>query len=389
MWAVQFGYRQSPKTVSICGERGVFSASGIEGLCQLRQQSARLRQVFCQEPRVVVFCDAYRTTCICLLVLAVTGCEFQVDSESSPSESVTTANSPEQPQTLPQVVAVAGIPLVKIRAGEFLMGSPGVDPADRYSVGEVPVHRVRISRDFYLGKHEITVGQFRQFVNATGFKTEVERNGLGANSLNLETGSIQQLASTVWHSPGFSQSENHPVVCVSWYDAVAFCEWLSVETKRTLRLPTEAEWEYACRSGRQAKFFTGDDPYSLEGFTNMGDTTLLAEFSLAGGTAPWSDGSAFPCQVGMFKPNAFGLYDMHGNVGEWCQDWYSNDYYQNSPDTDPTGPASPSKATPWHSVRGGSWFNSAHSCRASGRHDAIETAPSTTNGFRIVMEIIP
>ena len=333
-------------------------------------------------------CNNLKTTgMFCLIVLVPIGCDSSNHSDTAAAPRIKQPNEVLQAVSEPPTIEYNGITLIRIPAGEFLMGATRVDPADPYSVGEVPAHRVRISNNFYLGQCEVTVGQFRKFVGSTGYKTEVEQNGRGANSLDLNSGDIQQLPVTVWHSPGFMQSEDHPVVCVSWNDAVAFCEWLSVDSGYTFRLPTEAEWEYACRAGQQTKFSTGDDPYSLEGFTNMADQTLLAVFPLAGGTAPWYDGTAYSCKIGSFNANQFGLHDMHGNVGEWCHDWYSPDYYQQSPDADPTGPAEPSEMHPWHAVRGGSWFNSAHSCRASGRHDAIETAPSTTNGFRVLREV--
>lgn len=288
------------------------------------------------------------------------------------------------PKNLLSSIEIGGIALQRIAAGEFVMGAVPGDDVSQYTIGEHPRHRVAISRDFYLSRFETTVGQFREFVDATDYQTEVERSGLGANSLNHETGEVQQLPTTTWRSPGFAQTDDHPVICVSWYDAIAFCEWLSTTHQRRFRLPTEAEWEYSCRAGSDTRYSTGDNPMSLQGHANVGDQTLLKNFSLAGGTAPWSDGFAYTAEVGKFLANNFGVYDMHGNVGEWCQDWYSSDFYQQSPTVDPNGPATP---TMWHSVRGGSWYNAAFSCRSSGRHDAIETAPSTTNGFRVLLEL--
>ncbi|MEO2017902.1 MAG: formylglycine-generating enzyme family protein [Fuerstiella sp.] len=269
---------------------------------------------------------------------------------------------------------------MRICAGSFVMGAVAGEPVDEYSRCEHPAHTVTISRDFFLGRNEVSVGQFRQFVESTGYVTEAEQLKVGANSLNLQTGAVQQLSETVWHEPGFPQTDDHPVVCVSWNDAHAFCGWLSQTNNATFRLPTEAEWEYACRAGTQTKYYTGSDPASLRGHANFRDAALQDVFQLAEAIAPWSDGSAFTSPVGRFSPNAFGLLDMHGNVGEWCQDWYSSAHYTVVSATDPTGPPQP---TAWHAVKGGSWYNSAHSCRCSGRHDGIETAASTTNGFRV------
>ena len=262
------------------------------------------------------------------------------------------------------------------------MGAVSGEPVDEYSRCEYPAHKVTITKEFFLARHEVSVGQFRQFVESTGYATEAEYLKLGSNSLNLQTGAVQQLSETVWHDPGFPQTDDHPVVCVSWNDAHAFCGWLSQTNKATFRLPTEAEWEYACRAGTRTKYCTGSDAASLRGHANFRDASLQDVFQLAKAIAPWSDGSAFTSAVGQFSPNAFGLHDMHGNVGEWCQDWYSSESYTDSSATDPTGPPQP---TAWRAVKGGSWYNSAHSCRCSGRHDGIETAASTTNGFRVCM----
>ena len=313
---------------------------------------------------------------ICLLLIV--GCnQLDVDTADWPAKKIESGGvSPTETQD------VSGITFVKIPAGSFVMGAVSGEPVDEYSRCEFPAHKVTITRNFFLARHEISVGQFRKFVESTEYVTEAEHSERGANSLNLQTGAVQQLPETVWHDPGFPQTDDHPVVCVSWNDANAFCGWMSQTNKATFRLPTEAEWEYACRAGTQTKYFTGSDAASLRGHANFRDASLQGVFPIAKAVAPWSDGSAFTSAVGRFSANAFGLHDMHGNVGEWCQDWYSSEYYAASPATDPTGPPQP---TAWRAVKGGSWYNSANSCRCSGRHDGIETAASTTNGFRVCL----
>jgi formylglycine-generating enzyme required for sulfatase activity/serine/threonine protein kinase len=186
-----------------------------------------------------------------------------------------------------------GMKLVLIPAGAFLMGSPDGD--DQAEEDEKPRHRVRITRRFYLGATEVTRGQFRRFVDEASYQTN-----------------------TGWQNPGFEQTDEHPVVNVSWKDAVAFCEWLSRKEGVTYRLPTEAEWEFACRAGTTTRFSTGDDPKGLAAVGNIG----------RGGTVA----------VGRYKANAWGLFDMHGNVSEWCSDAYAADYYERSPVDDPPGP---------------------------------------------------
>ncbi len=277
---------------------------------------------------------------------------------------------------------LAEIEFANIPAGSFMMGASDFQPVNQYNACERPAHEIVLTKSFSMSRHEITVRDFRRFVDATNYATEAELSGIGCNSLNLVDGNIQRLSTTIWSSPGFPQTDSHPVVCVSWNDATAYCEWLTTQIGRHVRLPTEAEWEYCCRAGTTSRFSPGELWSSLQGYCNLGDQSLLKAFSLAGGTADWDDGCEFTCRVGSFRQNAFGLFDMHGNVGEWCLDWFSAKYYSQSPRQNPTGPESP---TQWRSVRGGSWYNSPESCRCSGRHDGIETMASTTNGFRVVI----
>ena len=128
------------------------------------------------------------------------------------------------------------------------------------------------------------------------------------------------------------------MVNVSWNDAVAFCKWLSRKEGKSYRLPTEAEWEYACRAGTTTRYHSGDDPETLAKVANVADATAKAKFPAWKWTIKASDGYVFTAPVGQFKPNAFGLYDMHGNARQWCADWYGGDYYGKSPVDDPNRP---------------------------------------------------
>jgi len=283
--------------------------------------------------------------------------------------------APGQPR-----LELQGLAFVRIPPGEFRMGSADWQ---RYGVAgrvEQPQHRVRITRGFYLSAHEVTRKAFQRFVDDTGYQTEAERDGDGCNGLDPTNGNVVRRSEFVWRHPGFPQTADHPVVCVSWTDAREFCRWMARQTGYGVRLPTEAEWEYACRAGRDTRFETGDAPHSLRGSANLADVALRRRFVLADWSADWDDGHAFTAPVARFRPNALGLYDMHGNVGEWCADWYDADYYSRSTTDDPRGPDSP---TACHVVRGGSWYNSALACRAANRHDGLPTARSQTNGFRI------
>ncbi len=217
---------------------------------------------------------------------------------------------------------------------------------------------MRITRPFYLGTYHVTRGQFRQFVADTGYKTDAEigykgrkPGGTGWDPDKKEFDSGEKYS---WRNAGFEQTDEHPVVNVSWGDAVAFCTWLSKKESKAYRLPTEAEWEYACRAGTTTRYYSGDDPETLAKVGNVADATLKEKVPIWNDIIKASDGYAFTAPVGKFKPNAFGLYDMHGNAWQWCADWYGGKYYLlsvPSPANDPTGPDSGDGRV----LRGGSW----------------------------------
>jgi hypothetical protein len=210
-------------------------------------------------------------------------------------------------------------------------------------------HAVEITMPFYLGKYTVTRGQFRRFVEDRDYKTEAEKAG----------------DNRTWRAVGyFNQTDEHPVVDVTWNDARNFCDWLGDQTGKKYRLPTEAEWEHSCRAGTTTAFYNGDDEDKLSEVARV-------HKELEGGTAP----------VGRYKPNAFGLYDMHGNVWQWCQDWYGEDYYKDSPRQNPQGP----DAGLLHVYRGGAYGDEPRLCRAAYRR--LGSAPSRCNmsiGFRVV-----
>ena len=152
------------------------------------------------------------------------------------------------------------------------------------------------------------------------------------------------------------------MVNVNWNDAMAFCQWLSLKEGKTYRLPTEAEWEYACRAGTTTRYSSGDDPETLAKAGNVADAAAKAKFPALFRTIKASDGYVFTAPVGSFRPNAFGLYDMHGNAWQWCADWYGDNYYAVSPVDDPTG----AEAKYYCVLRGGAWdFGPLHSRSAS------------------------
>jgi formylglycine-generating enzyme len=286
-----------------------------------------------------------------------------------------------------------GMKLILIPHGRFQMGSPPEEKG-RYD-GEGPQHEIEISKDFYLGKFAVTRDQFRKFVDDTGYKTEAEKDGKGGWGFD-ETkdgkGGMPQKTSYHWRQTGFEQTDDHPVVNVSWNDAQAYCAWLSRKEGKPYRLPAEAEWEYACRAGTTTRYYSGDEDGSLRLVANIADRSLAAKWDHTGlhnpefkkvliawlGEVSWNDGYPFTAPVGKFRPNAWGLYDMHGNVFQWCSDW-SEDYRRGAK-VDPQGPDHGTS----RAVRGGSWLDYPRYCRSAYRGALEPTDHWHAVGFRVV-----
>lgn len=274
----------------------------------------------------------------------------------------------------PAITNSIGMQLAWVPAGEFVMGST---TTKEFIDADERAHWVRISRPFYLGMHEVTVEQFRQFIEATGYKTDGERGS--AQSLGFSGSELQfDLGPYTWRNPGFPQSDNHPVVLVSWNDANEFCRWLSRQEKKTYRLPTEAEWEWACRAGTTTRFSCGNEESTLPEVANIHTVQPKAD----GSSICWGEGFLFTLPVGTFRPNPFRLYDMHGNVQEWCADWYEREYYAESPKTDPTGPSTGTQ----RAVRGGSYHVMPWHARAANRSGGTPSYRYHDLGFRVVCD---
>jgi formylglycine-generating enzyme required for sulfatase activity/WD40 repeat protein len=278
---------------------------------------------------------------------------------------------------LPPLVNSIGMKLMPIPPGRFFMGSPPDEPGQsRYTAHEGPQHEVVLTRPFYLGMHEVTVGQFKAFVKETGYQTVAEKEG-GAQRLSPDGSSWQMDPGTNWRKPGFEQTDEHPVVYVSYWDVLAFSAWLSKKEGQTYGLPTEAQWEYACRAGTTTAYYNGADPEKQAEIGNVADGTLKKRFPKRP-TIAAEDGYVFTAPVGKFRANAFGLYDMLGNVDEWCQDWCDNDGYRLADNQDPQGPATSGLG---RVARGGSWWE--HSCRAALRAGWMPGVRSSCLGFRV------
>ena len=327
--------------------------------------------------------------CVCLLLLAAI---------THSAEAWSRSGKKEKPAS-PSITNSLGMKLALIHKGEFEMGSHLL-----FMASEQPWHTVTLTKDFYMAAYPITVEQFKAFVKETGYKTQAETNGKGcSNKPELN-----------WRNPGFEQADDHPVVCVSWYDADAFCKWLSKKEGKTYRLPTEAEFEYAARAGTSTAFPSGDTPESVKGYGNVADEALrqVRKFSISdaqrarlqenpeknpwmaqGQFADWNDGYAFTSPVGKFKPNPWGLYDMHGNVWTWCHDWVVR-RYQPGAVVDPAGPDGPVKSCPQPQcpldgkvARGGTWSTSPLRCRSANRVNATPDQGSPGIGIRVALTV--
>ncbi len=262
-----------------------------------------------------------------------------------------------------------GMRFVRIRPGRFLMGSPKGEPGRMH---DETLHRVRLTRHFYVQHTEVTVGQFRQFVQATNYVTETEKSG-GCWTAG-DGRRWAQKPGTGWQDPGFARIEdNLPVTCVTWHDATAFARWLSDKEGKTYRLPTEAEWEYAGRAGVATPFASGQC-LSTDEANYGGPGNAYRKCS-----AVFRQKRGRPIKVGGLAPNQWKLYDIHGNVSEWCRDWYGP--YPTGNVADPTGPKSGFERV----MRGGHWQADAANCRLAGRWRLPPKLASDAVGFRLVM----
>ncbi len=251
--------------------------------------------------------------------------------------------------------------MVELPAGSFVMGSVEGDPDARSD--EQPRRKVSISKPIHMSAYEITVGQFREFVEATGYVTEAKASGEGGWKASRASSYGEHDPDFNWANPGYSASDSYPVTMVTYADAMAFCNWLSKRNDRVYRLPTEAEWEYACRAGTNTTYhfpIESRDSYCWS-LWNTKNTVR-------------------PRPVGTRQPNAWGLYDMSGNVREWCQDWYSEDAYRQEYSAFPSGPSTGTMRV----IRGGCFMDLNSFLRSSRRGFLEPRKALNTQGFRVV-----
>ena len=265
--------------------------------------------------------------------------------------------------------------MVSIPDGTFRMGDLSGEGDDH----EQPVHTVTVPA-FMMGKHEVTVGQFRRFVELTEYRTDAERNADGKDGCSIYTRDGRKWTwGRNWRNPGYPVGDDHPVVCVSWNDAQAFIEWLTEQTGETFRLPTEAEWEDAARAGSTTQYHFGNSESQLCRYANHADTST----DFVWRNESCSDGvGKRTAEVGSYQPNSYGLYDMHGNVTEWVQDCWNDSYV-----------GAPTDGSAWvrgdcgqRVVRGGALNNAPRGVRSASRDRGARTGRFNDLGFRLVQD---
>ena len=282
------------------------------------------------------------------------------------------------PPADPRFANTIGMEMVRIPAGEFLMGS-SPEEAGRIAelmkqkkitswypdspASEAPPRKTRITRAFYLGARETTLGDFKRFVAETAYRTDAEKDGKGADG--KKDGKWRTAPEFNWRDMGYERTDGFPVVNVSWNDAAAFCEWLSKKEGRQYRLPTEAEWEHACRAGSAGRYSWGDDDSKRNEYAWTGANS-------GGGPHP----------AGKLKPNAWGLYDMLGNAYEYCSDYFVVQPYDPGDAVDPKGPASGTERV----VRSGSWGTDPMHPRCAFRGGGGPTHRNMRDGFRVACD---
>jgi len=329
-------------------------------------------------------------------------------NEKSKNYSKTSENDPLRKNVKKNFELSTGVRLnlAFLPAGNFLMGqteyetkslilSFGREWHEKWCERELPRHSVLISKNFLMAESPITVEQFSIFIKETGYKTDSEK----ADWAYIWTGKEWEKTKGIFwqcdvHGENILNSNpDQPVIYVSWYDAVEYCKWLTVKYKKNFRLPTEAEWEYACRAGSELMIYSGNINFTGSLSVELDEIAWYSENCRANETTSvistdpekikLHTKQSGPQTVRQKKPNIFGLYDMIGNVWEWCSDWYDEEYYSISPTNDPAGPELGSQ----HVLRGGSWFGDSRDCRAAFRGGKFPDYRSYDIGFRVIMEI--
>lgn len=283
---------------------------------------------------------------------------------------------PDLAKGKPQAYPPAPPGFVLVKGGTFQMGS------NRGDSDEEPVHAVTLS-DFHMQEHEVTLGEFKTFVDASGYKTDAEKNG-GSYIFNGKTWEKQKDINWRYDAQGKLRPKReykHPVIHISWNDATGYAKWFTQNRKdgKYYRLPTEAEWEYAAGNGTNRNIYSwGNGSPSGKRGGNVADEAAQKVFKDWTSFENYRDGYVCTAPVASFDPNDLGLYDMGGNVWEWCGDWY--DGYPVAAQTNPTGPEKGVKRV----VRGGGWNYYARHSRVADRNSEVPDYCFGALGFRLV-----
>ena len=283
-----------------------------------------------------------KTVGIAMMVIGAGWCVLAAGAASPSSQPATQPSTQPAKELTLDLGNKVTMKLVKIPAGKFLMGSP--DGEQGHQANEGPQRLVTITKPFYMGVCEVTQEQYEQVI--------------GKN-------------------PSIFKGAKNPVECVSWDEAVEFCKKLSAKTGKTVSLPTETQWEYACRAGTKTRFGFGDKDEDLHKYGNYCDKSNTD--GLDWRDKDHNDGFDKTAPVGSLKPNDWGLYGMHGNVWEWCSDWA--DSYANAKNQDPMGPDSGSGRV----LRGGGWYGHPSRCRSALRLGSYPDLRIDDLGFRVVV----
>jgi formylglycine-generating enzyme required for sulfatase activity len=277
--------------------------------------------------------------------------------------------------------------MVVIPSGSFVMGVPAGEEKREglFSMMDldhaIPQHRVTIAYSFSLGRYEVTRAQFAAFVEATGYSAGNECFTLAGSGSGRDSFAVMRRRD--WRNPGFTQTANDPVVCVSWRDAQAYVDWLKKATGKSYRLPSEAEWEYAARAGTRTARHWGDGRDEACLYANAVDLTAARHYGFENkpdySYFSCADGYVHTAPVGSFRPNAFGLHDMLGNAWEWTGDCW-NETYNGAPTN---GDVWAAGDCTFRVRRGGSWFAHPAILRAGGRSQGTLVSRSSYNGFRV------
>lgn len=323
---------------------------------------------------------------LALVFLLIFGCDSSKRAISSENSKNLT------PSNLPRTIKSkkSGITFVLVQPGSFVMGAQQGESARP----DETQHNVKISKPFYIAAHEVTVGQFENFVKSISEQSgrewmsdaekgtsQLKEGKPGGFAMNA-VGKNEWQDNVNWRNPGFQQSKDHPVVYMSWNDAKAYANWLKKSETLNYRLPTEAEWEYACRANTKTAYWWGDKHDRSGKVANVRDQSYLEFNKNLEDIMNANDGFIHTSPVGSYQPNAFELYDMIGNVWEWVEDYYGP-YKTGGTQVDPTGP----KEGTARVARGGGFRNAPDRLRSAARFQDGAECRFAGMGFRLVLEV--